>query len=79
MARNEVICAILVYIASRRNPYHRQIAENALQLSNGLFKRRVVKLSMDYGHINVWESTQKLCTRIFGVGGDYIVPCGLQD
>ena len=40
MARNEVICSILVYIAWRRNPYHRQIAENALQLSNGLFKRR---------------------------------------
>jgi hypothetical protein len=79
MARDDVIRSILVYIASRRNSYHRQIAENALQLSNGLFKRRVVKLSMDYGHINLRESTQKLCASIFGIRSDYIVACGLQD
>jgi hypothetical protein len=79
MARDEVIRFILVYIASRRYPYHRKIAENALQLSDCLFKRSVVKFSMDYGHINVRESTQMLCAGIFGIGGDYIVACGLQD
>jgi hypothetical protein len=49
MTRDEVICSILVYIVARRNPYHRQISTNALQLSNGLLRRRVVKLSMDDG------------------------------
>ena len=78
VARNQVICTILVYIPPRRNRDHGQIIQNALQFLNGVPKRRAVNFGMDYRQINVWESTQKFCTAGFGVGGDYIMACSLQ-
>jgi hypothetical protein len=79
MARDDVIRSILVHIASRRNSYsqaERREYPSVLKLSLQKTSRQAQYGLQPHQRSG---SDAELCARIFGVGSDSIVACGLQD
>jgi small multidrug resistance family-3 protein len=60
VAGEHMVRSVHVSATPGRNPYHRHIVADALELVDGLFKRKVIQFGMDHDCVNVWKSMQKL-------------------
>jgi hypothetical protein len=79
VARDHGVRSTPVPVGKWRNPNHRQIVADLLELTDGMLEGIVVHFGMYHGNVNVREATQQLHSNGCGIGSDDIMTSSFQN